>query len=107
MIHNNRIRVQNEPWNRGVAIHILKDGYVDGVPTTTVVTGFETQTLEEYQVLPQSPLSLDIKEAQTLMDDLWNCGIRPSDGTGSTGQLKATENHLKDMQRLVFNKLED
>ena len=40
--------------------------------------------------------------AQELMDDLWQCGVRPSEGSGSAGALAATERHLKDMQRLVF-----
>ncbi len=40
-------------------------------------------------------------EAQVLMDDLWNCGIRPSEGAGSAGSLAATERHLKDMQSIA------
>lgn len=45
---------------------------------------------------------LDITSAQRLMDELWNCGLRPSEGTGSAGALAATERHLADMRRLVF-----
>ena len=41
-------------------------------------------------------------QAQTLMDDLWNCGIRPTEGTGSAGSLKATQDHLKDMRQIAF-----
>lgn len=41
-------------------------------------------------------------EAQQLMDDLWRCGLRPSEGTGSAGSLRATERHLEDMRTLVF-----
>ncbi len=42
------------------------------------------------------PPSLVLKgdAAQALMDDLWRCGIRPSEGTGSAGQLAAVERHL-------------
>lgn len=47
-------------------------------------------------------LLLSTNSAQMLMDELWNCGIRPSEGTGSAGSLAATERHLKDLQRLVF-----
>ena len=43
---------------------------------------------------------------QVLMDDLWQCGIRPSEGQGSAGQLKAVENHLSDMRKITFKKLE-
>ena len=37
-----------------------------------------------------------------LMDDLWQCGLRPSEGTGSAGALAATQKHLDDMRKLVF-----
>ena len=42
------------------------------------------------------------ENAQRLMDDLWECGLRPSSGAGSVGQLAATEYHLEDMRKLVF-----
>lgn len=45
---------------------------------------------------------LDITSAQRLMDELWQCGLRPTEGTGSAGSLAATERHLADMRRLVF-----
>ncbi len=41
-------------------------------------------------------------EAQYFMDELWNAGFRPTEGSGSAGQLAAVQAHLKDMQRLVF-----
>lgn len=37
---------------------------------------------------------------QTLMDGLWNVGIRPSD-IGTAGHLAATQSHLGDMKKLV------
>lgn len=39
--------------------------------------------------------------AQKLMDDLWDCGLRPSEGSGSAGQLAATQRHLEDMRKLL------
>lgn len=47
-------------------------------------------------------LEIDLTEAQQLMDSLWNCGIRPSEGSGSAGALAATQRHLDDMRALVF-----
>lgn len=47
-------------------------------------------------------ITLHHHHAQTLMDQLWVCGIRPTEGTGSAGALAATERHLKDLQRIVF-----
>ena len=40
--------------------------------------------------------------AQQLIDDLWDCGLRPSEGTGSAGAMAATQKHLEDMRKLVF-----
>ena len=47
----------------------------------------------------------DGNAVQSLMDDLWFCGVRPTAGVGSAGQLSATERHLADMQKLVFEHL--
>jgi len=43
--------------------------------------------------------------AQQLMDDLWRCGVRPTEGCGSTGQLDAVRSHLADLRAIVFDKL--
>lgn len=48
-------------------------------------------------------MNLHGEEAQQLLDELWRIGIRPSNGEGSVGQLGATERHLADMRRLVFD----
>lgn len=45
---------------------------------------------------------LQKEEAQELMDSLWQCGLRPSEGSGSAGALAATQKHLEDMRALVF-----
>ena len=58
---------------------------------------------KELGMISESTFRLSLDQAQTLMDDLWHCGIRPTDGTGSTGQLKATQDHLNDMQKIAFD----
>jgi hypothetical protein len=45
--------------------------------------------------------SFDPTTAQHLMDELWNLGIRPTEGHGSTGQLAATEKHLDHVSTLL------
>lgn len=55
---------------------------------------------EGTEVHPCFNLSRD--DAQTFMDELWNVGIRPTEGTGSAGSLAATQRHLDDMRHLVF-----
>ena len=48
---------------------------------------------------------MSLETAQLLMDELWACGLRPSEGTGSAGSLAATERHLKDMKTIAFHAL--
>ncbi len=50
---------------------------------------------------PLPTLSIDKAEAQSLMDSLWNLGVRPTDGHGSTGQLAAVESHLAHTSALL------
>lgn len=44
-------------------------------------------------------------DAQGLMDELWNCGLRPTEGTGSAGAMAATERHLLDMKSIALGLL--
>lgn len=55
--------------------------------------------------MPEPTFRLDETRAQVLMDDLWVCGLRPTEGKGSAGALAATERHLKDLQKIVFERL--
>lgn len=50
-------------------------------------------------------LDLTKQNAQLLMDELWNCGLRPTQGKDSSGELYATQKHLKDMRAIVSKKL--
>lgn len=52
-----------------------------------------------------APASFSLRPhlAQKLMDSLWQCGLRPSEGTGSAGALAATQDHLKDLRTLLFH----
>jgi len=48
---------------------------------------------------------LDLDKAQALMDNLWDCGIRPTEGSGSAGSMSATQKHLQDMRTIVEKQL--
>ena len=63
----------------------------------------ETVKVESGTTASPGPLlSLRHDEAKELMDVLWSCGIRPSNGEGNAGQLGATQAHLKDMQSIAM-----
>lgn len=61
-------------------------------------------TMQAVEVgMPVEPtFSLSVESAQGLMDSLWQCGIRPTEGKGSAGALAAVQYHLEDMRKLVF-----
>lgn len=101
-------------YGRGISLNMairLPDGiaYGDtGAPLLrSVASGITFKEVEPDYVLPESPfLSLSRTDAQTLMDELWRCGLRPSEGSGSAGAMAATQLHLKDMQTIAFELLE-
>lgn len=49
-------------------------------------------------------MSLYPEEAQQLMNEMYDAGLRPSQSAGSAGQLDAVKYHLEDMRKLVFSK---
>ena len=66
----------------------------------TVVVGFMTAPIT---LGTESPgLRIGPNEAQQLMDDLWTCGLRPTEAAGSAGAMAATQEHLKDLRRMLF-----
>ena len=80
-------------------IHNRPDGRRDVAQPLTM------KTMEEGESITDPTLSLNMDEAQLLIDELWRCGLRPSEGTGSAGSLAATERHLKDMQTIAMGLL--
>ena len=60
--------------------------------------------VKEYAVM-RPFLEINMGEAQELMNDLWDCGLRPSEGSGSAGAFKAVQDHLEDMRKIVGKKV--
>ena len=90
------ICLQPARWNHGVEMLITGDN--------KVAVGFQWEEIKPNEVL-RPTIRLQDQDAQDLMDDLWQCGIRPTEGTGSAGSLAATEGHLQDMRKIVAKKL--
>ena len=62
--------------------------------------------LEDELSEPQPVMYMNETEAQVLIDSLWDCGLRPSEGSGSAGALMAVQEHLVDMRKIAFKGLE-
>ena len=88
---------RREQWNYGISLYarqVTKEGE-HLIAQPLVLAPHE-------RFAPAEPFAMvDIEQAQQLMDELWQCGLRPSEGTGSAGSLRATERHLEDMRKLV------
>jgi len=88
-------------WQTDIVVDIrrlLKDG------TREFFNGEVFEKSERFQDSPAC-LHIEPSEAQELMDDLWRCGIRPTEGKGSAGQLSAVNEHLSDMRKIVAKKI--
>lgn len=88
---------------RSIEVTVLERG-PDGTESIAKPLEMEALDLERLTTKPPT-MSLDGTAAQQLMDELWRCGTRPTEGAGSAGSLAATERHLKDMQSITFGLL--
>lgn len=96
-----RIRAFPNPWDERVRILVTR--HEQGKPR-------QVAALQFVDVPEGGPVDgaaeLDHDEAQELMDTLWACGLRPTQGKQSEGQVAAIERHLADMRAIAFAKLE-
>mgnify|MGYP001590343948 CR=1 FL=1 len=99
-----KVFTEKHPYNKAVGIYFYErqpDGKI------AVVTNLEFTIIDpSIEMERGSGIDLSYETTQDLMDRLWECGLRPSEGSGSAGSLKATENHLKDMQSLSWKLLD-
>jgi len=51
------------------------------------------------------PMQFSYEDAQSLMDALWDAGIKPSGGEGHTAHIRALNDHLDSMKKIAFNQL--
>lgn len=97
---------KDDVFRSTISFHVLREGscYLDGKNSHVgQPIKFEAMTENDMMIRIHEPcIRLEIDEAQYLIDQLWDCGLRPSEGTGSAGSMAATQRHLEDMRRLVF-----
>jgi len=95
------VRAQRQPWRDGVELLAL----VRDDRGTSIAKPLTLETLADGAMVHEPTMTLSNHSAQMLMDELWRCGLRPSEGSGSAGSLAATERHLKDMQAVAMGLL--
>lgn len=61
----------------------------------------EMRPIDPTSVKEEPSLSLPLEMAQDLLQALWNEGLRPADGEGSSGQVAALKNHIVFAERVA------
>ena len=93
-----KILAERSPWDGRIKLLVVDEW--NGAPKA-VGLNVVMQVKAEGEVCDPT-LTLEGSAGQSLMDELWRCGLRPTEGTGSAGALAATEKHLNDMRRVAF-----
>ncbi len=97
------IRAQTQAWSWGIGLFIVSN---DGNKPVRVKEIVMEAVDPDAHISCEPSFTIEKNVAQVLMDDLWNCGVRPTDGAGTAGSMRATEKHLDDMRKIAFHKLE-
>lgn len=98
--YDDRVRAKAAPWAGGVEIAAF--GRISNGDTRVATVQWEPiSDNAEMKTL----LTLRVEQAQVLMDDLWNAGIRPTEGAGSAGAMRAAERHIQDLRAVAFKAL--
>lgn len=94
-------------WPFGDGVQIFAHGAHENERRAVFLpTQVEFKSLNDIGTEPPPWVTLDRESAQRLMDELWNVGLRPSEGTGSAGQLASTQKHLADFRAIVQKTLD-
>lgn len=96
------IRAEKVLYTNSIDLLVMQRG-MDG--TNAVGRPLTMERLEPGEHFGEPTLRIGMESAQLLIDELWRCGVRPSEGTGSAGSLAATERHLKDMRDVAMGLL--
>lgn len=96
------ISVERTPFGNKIEV-LLTWKSASGVFSVAEPITFKELAENEYPSHPS--LTISQQSAQDLMDQLWRCGLRPTEGAGSAGSLAATERHLRDMQAICMGLL--
>ena len=98
------ILVQRHPFDFGLSAIIVnygREGVQQHLPSVAEPLVFKK--VKEGDIYPSQHISLAFDAPQRLMDELWNCGVRPSDAKWPKGEINAMTTHLKDMRTIAFN----
>lgn len=104
-----RIDVGQCNYARHIGVYVLGIDEREGSQGFKVLDankGWVDAPSAEVACIREPSLMLTPKQAQALVNSLWDSGIRPEQAKGSSGQLEAVNKHLEDMRKIAFLHIE-
>lgn len=100
MYSENNFNVHTEMnWQYGsINLHFY---YNDDQGRVTTIDNFMLNTHQPGELSEDKPLSISWNTGVKLMDQLWNIGIRPSEGRDKSDITNAKNEHIKDLQKVL------
>lgn len=94
-----RIFLERVQYGRFITMHMAVESQpnVWGVAMPVAFSAMSDDDAE----MAQPMMRFTPHQAQSLMDELWRVGLRPTQGQQSEGQMAATTRHLEDMRAMV------
>lgn len=96
------IKANRSPWTDDIELLVIeRTGLISDRKYSVAINMIMSS--KKVGEITEPTMRLKTTQAQELMDNLWHCGLRPSEGTGSAGALAATQKHLEDMRKIAFD----
>lgn len=93
---NIRINPKPQYMGYGYDLRLVDEKSMDYVENFTI------RHVENNGEIVPSLFTISNEQIQQLMNELWNLGIRPTNGAGDNNAFEAVKYHLEDMRKLVF-----
>lgn len=81
------------------------NGHTSYIRSVTVETISADDENYNSAVYTPPPIQLSEESAQSLMDALWDAGVKPSGGEGHTAHIRALNDHLTTLKKITFKQL--
>lgn len=104
MIETVGIKVARDPFGVRDRLNVLIYSH-DPQARRTYVAQPVVMKEHDPAVYMEPTAEIAVEDAQSLVNQLWELGIRPSQAAGSAGQLEAVNRHLGDLRTLLFQSL--
>lgn len=81
-------------------VMIVRDSYPPSHSKFEVVKPVDFEETDG-DIIAEPTIRLPLECGQSMIDDLWSAGYRPSQGVSSTGQDDARKSHIDDLRSIV------